>query len=214
MKFVSRHGNHKIGIIPQTQSPIVNPSGSTVFVPNQDGFEAVFEIKTLTATEIDAAKTQIFANATDGQAFGSIPKTDSGLLDVQEGIAAGYNRLNYDGYDVYQNLSTFDTSDPLQCPQAQRELIEQYLLNCGEFGRSYVRVDNWNLQPPWPTYPMGDTVNVVHVVKFAQAGGMLNEALAYERAELQREDLIVGYEAALRAEQAVAEEDAGLTAKV
>lgn len=214
MKFISKHGAHKITVNSGTSSPVVYKGGATEFRSNNDDFTAVFEVKTLTAREIESAKEQIFSNAKHGQAFGSPPRAEGGLIDVAEAVEGGFGSMHYDGYDVYQSLSTFDTANPLQCPPEWREETEQFLLNCPEYGYAIVRVDNWNLQPPWPTYPEGPNPNIANVVKFAQAGGLLNEALAFEEAEYNRPELIQALKAALAAEVAASEEDAGLSAKV
>lgn len=213
MKFVSRHTGHAITFNSGTTRAVVNTSGATSFIDNGDFLNLKFEQRTLSLAEIEAAKDQLFTGNKDGQAFGSQPSRDEGLINIDEALAAGYADLNYEAYDVYQNLGVFDTEDPRTCPPHLKGEVEEFLLSNPEYGRAFVRVDNYNLTPPWPTYPRG-VCNVPDVVRFAQVGGMLVDALAYERAGEQRPELLAAYEAALELEQAKAQEDAGLSARV
>lgn len=214
MKFASRHAGHAITFNSGTTRAIVSPGGATSFIENGDFFNVKFEEARFSAAEIEAAKEQLFSGAKEGNAFGSTPSRDEGLISVDEAVAAGYAHLNYDGYDVYQNLGSFDTEDPRVCPPQIKDEVEQFLLGHQEYGVVFVRVDNYNLTPPWPTYPLGPEVNIANVVRFAQAGGFLVEALTYEVNVGQRLELIEAYKVALAKEQAEAEEDAGLSARV
>lgn len=215
MKFASRHAGHALTFNSGTTSAIVTPSGATQFLDNGDFFNVKFEEARFDAAEIEAAKEQLFGAAPEGKnAFGSTPSRDEGLISVDEAVAAGYAHLNYDGYDVYQNLGSFNTEDPRQCPPAIREEVEQFMLGHAEYGVVFVRVDNFNLTPPWPTYPQGDVVNVEAVVRFAKAGGFLVETITYETNVGRRPALVEALKLALAEEQAVAEEDAGLSARV
>lgn len=204
MKFVSKHAGHTISIEGGSQRPVLNREGVTTFIESAPVLQADFKLRVLSAAEIDAAKEQIFAYSKDGQAFGAVPSLESGLIGVEEGVAAGYGQLNYEGYDPYQGLSVYDTDDPTQCPPDRREEVEAFLLACPEFNVSYVRVDNWNLQPPWPTYSLDPDVKVDGMVKLAQASGFLVPAINYEKAGPRRANLIAAYEKALAAEQAEA----------
>lgn len=221
MKFVSRYAAPNITVESGTQRAITTPSGATVFRDNQDTIEAKFTLKPLDLAEIAAAKEQLYVNDVPGRngnsAFGSMPLRDEGLISVEEGVAAGYSSLAYQAYDVYQNLSSFDTEDPTQCRPENRETVEAFLLGHYEFGRTYVRVDNWNLTPPWPTYPMADELDeksAVGVAYFARKGGMLPESLAYERSEKRRANLLAALEAAEAEDKSERELHDGLSAKV
>lgn len=221
MKFVSRYARHAITYNGGTRQVILSPSGVTEFIDRGDLLQVQFDLRTLTPYEIDAAKEQLFnAGQTPGvegqhhQAFGSMPSRDEGLINVEEGLAAGYADLNYQPYDVYQNLGSYDTAEPTQCPPEHREGIESFLLNHNEFGTSFVRVDNYNLAPPWPRYPMGDTVNVADVVRFAKVGGLVEQALAYERATVARPELVALLEEAFAQELEEEREKQALTARV
>lgn len=214
MKFVSRYVAPVITVNSGTQRAIILEGGATQFRDNGDMFNVQFEILTLTAAEIDAAKKQLFAGALgEKPAFGSTPSRDEGILNVDEGAAMGYADLNYEGYDIYQNLSLYDTNDPRMCPPQKRAEVEEFLLGHYEFGHSYVRVDNYDLTPPWPTYPKG-VCAYADVARFAQVGGLLNEALAYEQASEQRPELLELYAEMLKVEVAKSEEDAALSARV
>lgn len=214
MKFASRHAGHALTFNSGTTRAIVTPSGATSFLDNGDFFNVKFEEARFDAAEIEAAKEQLFSGAKDGNAFGSTPSRDEGLISVDEAVAAGYAHLNYDGYDVYQNLGSFDTNDPRQCPPPIREEVEQFLLGHAEFGVVFVRVDNYNLTPPWPTYPSGPEVNIEAIVRFAKAGGFLVPTITYEANSESRPALLEALKKALAEEQAQAEEDAGLSARV
>lgn len=220
MKFVSRYAAPNITVESGTQRAIVSPSGATSFRDNQDAIEAKFTLKPLDVAEIEAAKAQLYVNDVPGRngnsAFGSMPLRDEGLISVEEGVAAGYSSLAYQAYDVYQNLSSFDTQDPTQCRPEHRETTETFLLGHYEFGRTYVRVDNWNLTPPWPTYPLGDVDDKTAdaVAFFARKGGFLPAALIYERSELQRSNVLAALDAAQAEEMAERELQDGLSAKV
>lgn len=221
MKFVSRYARHAITYNGGSKQAIQNPSGTTEFIDRGDFLQVQFDLRTLTPLEIDAAKEQLFnVGTTPGvegqhhQAFGSMPSRDEGLINVEEALAAGYADLNYEPYDVYQNLGSYDTAEPTQCPPEHREGIEAFLLGHNEFGTSFVRVDDYKLTPPWPRYPMGGAVDVESVVRFAVAGGFVENTLAYERATLAREELVTALEVALQEEIESEREKQALTARV
>lgn len=213
MKFVSRHPNYNLTILDQTQKAEVSPGGATRYVPNDPGFTASFDVRTLSIAEITAAKDQILING-GRYAFGSIPGSDEGNINIQDAADLGYSSTAHTGYDVYQNLSLFDTSDPSQCPPDLRELVEDFMLNHYELGFAFVRVDDYNLTPPWPTYPTKGDVNVEAVVAFAVQGGLVSAALSFEEATGQRPDMLVALQLAADAEQVKRDEEAGLTARV
>lgn len=217
MKFVSRHGGHSISVDGGASRPVLSREGVTTWIESAPILQADFKVRVLTPTEIDAAKEQMFLHAKDGNnVFGAVPSSEPGLLGVEEGVAAGYGHLNYEGYDPYQGLGSFDTEDPLQCPPDRRHEVEQFLLSCNEFNQSFVRVDNWNLTPPWPTYPTGDinAETIASLVRFAKAGGLLVPAINYEKSGPSRPELVAAFEAALAEEQKEAIITDGLSATV
>lgn len=213
MKFVSKFSPYTLGVIQGTQRAEVMSNGVTRYVENTPAFKARFTLKTLNHVEIEAARAQILNNG-GPYAFGSIPGRDEGNINIDDAREEGYSSTAHAGYDAYQCLTTFDTEDPAQCPEVFREDVEQFMLSHYELGQAFVRVDDYNLSPPWPTYPTGSEVNVEGVVKFAVMGGFLHAALIYERSTLGRSDLIAGYEEAQAAEQLAKAEEAGLTATV
>lgn len=213
MKFVSRHPSYVLTILDATQKAETTPSGVTRYVPGEPGYEAKWMQRTLSVAEIEAAKGQILTNG-GRYAFGSSPGRDEGNINIQDAADLGYSSTAHTGYDVYQNLSTFDTNDPMQCPPDLKDMVEEFLMEHYELGYAYVRVDDYNLTPPWPTYPAKGDVNVDAVVAFAKQGGLVSAALSYEEAVSQRPDLLAGLQAAADEEQLRRDEEAGLTARV
>jgi hypothetical protein len=214
MKFVSTSGGYVININPGTQRAITHPSGVTEFMPNGDLFSAHFKLQTLSMAEITAAQEQFLGGPLGRFAFGSVPAREEGTINILDAMDEGYTSTAHDGYEPWQNLSTFDTKDPRQCPPELREEVEAYLLASNEYGRAYVRVDNYNLTPPWPTYPVTGVVDIDSIVKFAKVGGLLDAAIVYEENSGNREDLLEALNAARGVARAEAEEQAGLTARV
>jgi hypothetical protein len=100
------------------------------------------------------------------------------------------------------------------CPPDLKEKVEDWLLNHYELGRDYVRVDNYNIAPPWPTYPIAGEYKVADVLTFAKVGGLVNAALVYEKAAGGRQDLIVALEQAADEQTKRELEQADLTATV
>lgn len=215
MKFVSKHAGHSITVDGGATRPVLSREGVTTWIESAPVLQADFKVRTLTPTEIDAAKEQLLTVAPVGaMAFGAVPSLEAGLIGVEEGVAAGYGHLNYEGYDPYQGLGSYDTEDPTQCPPDRRAEVEDFLLNCPEFGQAFFRVDNWNLTPPWPTYSMDPDVKVSGMVNLAQAAGLLVPAINYEKAGPKRANLIAAYEEALVKEQAEQKINQGLSATV
>jgi len=213
VKFVSRHANYKIQVVADTTKAEVLQGGSTRYVPDNRGFDAVFTVRTLSINEIEAAKNQ-FLQAIGPDAFGSTPVPMAGNMSVADAVDLGYSSTAHEAYDVYQSLSSFDTSDPAQCPPELREFTEQFLSEHYENGFAFCRVDNYALSAPWPTYPVEGPVNVEAVVAFAKAGGFIPAAIVFEQAVGQREDLLVALDQAARDEAVAKDEAAGLTARV
>lgn len=214
MKLVSPHSNYNINVRPGTQRAVTHPSGVTEFMPNGDLFSCQFVMRTLTTKEITAAQEQLLGGPLGRFAFGSIPGRDEGNINILDAMDLGYASTAHEGYEPWQNLSTFDTADPTMCPAQDRDEVEAYLLASNEYGRAYVRVDNYNLTPPWPTYPVTGAVDIDSIVKFASVGGLLEAALTFEETASNRDELIEALRAALVVAKAEADEQAGLTARV
>lgn len=215
MKFVSVHPGYRITVSSGTQRAVVHPSGVTEFMPNDDTFTAEFKLKTLSVAEIAAATEQLLSGPQGRFAFGSTPGRDEGNINILDAMDEGYTSTAHDGYDPYQNLSTFDTKDEAQCPAKWREPTEAYLLGHYEKERAYVRVDDYNITPPWPTYPQSGKVNSADLLRFAKAGGFLEVALEFELSQDdQRDGLISDLRAAVEEKRAAEEQEAALSAKV
>lgn len=214
MKFVSVHPGYKITVASGTQRAITHPSGATEFISNDDSFTAEFRVQTLSIREITAATEQLLGGPQGRFVFGSHPSRDEGNIHPDSAIEMGYAGTAHDGFDPYQQLSTFDTADEKQCPERWRELTEEFLANHYERERAYVRVDDYNLTPPWPTYPQAGKVDVEALVRFASAGGLLEAALEYELGQAKRAPLVTALEKALATLTAKQEEEAALTARV
>lgn len=214
MKFVSVHPGYKNTVQSGTQRAVTHPSGVTEFYPNDDSFTAEFKVKTLSIREITAATEQLLGGPQGRFVFGSHPSRDEGNISPEAAIEMGYTGTAHDGFDPYQQLSTFDTADPMQCPERWREQTEEYLCNHYERERAYVRVDDYNLTPPWPTYPVAGKVDVEALVRFASAGGLLEAALEFELGQSQRAPLVAALEKAVGVLVAKQTEEAALTAKV
>lgn len=213
MKFVSRHANYKIQVVADTTRAEILQGGSTRYVPDNRGFDAQFVVRTLSVREIEAAKNQ-FLQKLGPDAFGSTPVPMAGNMNVADAVDLGYSSTAHTSYDVYQSLSSFDSADPAQCPPELREFTEQFLSEHYENGFAFCRVDNYNITPPWPTYPVEGPVNVEAVVRFAKAGGLVSEALIFESEGPQRADLMEALNKASHDEAAERDQEAGLTARV
>lgn len=214
MKFVSKHANHSISIDGGTSKAVVHPSGVTEFISNGDVYEANFKPSILTLAEIDAAKEQFIDGPLGRFAFGSMPGVEEGNINIQDAMEEGYTTTAHESYDPYLHMALFDTANPAQCPPHRREEVEAFLLGHYELGRSYVRVDNYNLTPPWPTYPIEGDVDVEKFMRFVKAGGLAAVALQYEEAAANREELVEALRAQVTVELEQAQEDAGLSARV
>jgi hypothetical protein len=213
MKFVSRHPQGVVTIIDATEKAEVLQGGQTRYVPDQREFAAQFVVRTLSEAEIKAAQDQFYMGL-GPDAFGSVPGRDAGNINIQDAAEEGYASTAHEGFDIYQRLSTFDTEDPTQCPPQYREAAEEILSNHYANGFDWCRVDNYNLSPPWPTYPTGDNPNVEGVVQFAKLGGFVNAAIVYERATRNHPNLIALLEEAQEEERVAQAQEAGLTATV
>lgn len=212
MKFIAKC-DYTLGIKKAVMRPEVSQNGVTTYVPVEPAVKAVFTSKTLSHAEIESARAQ-FLNNGGPYAFGSIPGRDEGNINVQDAVQEGYTSTAHQGYDVYQNLKTFDTADAQQCPPESRSEVEQFMLAHYDLGNFFVRVDDFALAPPWPTYPVEGDVNVDALVAFAKAGGMVDATLVFEEAVGQREDVIAAFREASMELAAQREEEAGLTARV
>lgn len=216
MKFVSTSAHYRMSISGGGQRAITHGSGITEFIPNSEDPPVIaqFEVKTLSSAEITAAQEQLLGGPLGRHVFGSVPGRDEGNINILDAMDEGYASTAHDGFEPWQNLSTFDTANPQQCKPQHREEVEAYLLNHYELGRAYVRVDNYNLSLPWPTYPVKGAVDTDSIVKFAKVGGLLETALVYEENTAARPELIEALREALVVAQAEAEEQAGLSARV
>jgi hypothetical protein len=200
-------------VVSDSQRAEVDSQGVTRYVQSDPGFLAQWEVKTLSDADITAAKEQILMRG-GRYAFGSIPGSDEGNINIQDAVDLGYSSTAHDSFDVYQRLSLFDTEDPAQCPPQYREMTEEFLCGHYELGLDYVRVDNYNLTPPWPTYPIEGDVDVKKLVEFAVTGGLVGPALAFEMASAKRQDLIEALTVIANADLARKQEDAALSATV
>lgn len=214
MRFIAASEGNTMVIDGGTVSTITHRSGVTEFVNNGDYFDVTFQHKTLSVRDIAAAKEQLMGGPMGRFAFGSHPGIEEGNINIDDARLMGYNTTTHDAYDPYMRLGIIDTEDPRQVPPERKEEVEQILLNHEQCGLAYVRVDDFKLAPPWPTYPSTGEVKVDAVVKFATAAGLLEAAHEYELVVGKREDLVAAYEAALKVERSKREEDAGLTARV
>lgn len=212
MKFVAK-STYTLGIKDATRRPEVSQSGVTTYVEVEPKLKATFIHRTLSHGEIEAAKAQILNNG-GPYAFGSVPGRDEGNINIQDAAQEGYASTAHTGYDVYQNLACFDTNDPQQCPPEARAEVEQFLLNHYDHGNVFVRVDDWNLTPPWPTYPVSGLVNVEAVVEHARQAGSLADAIAFESSSAGRPELLVALQKADYEASVEREADAALSAQV
>ncbi len=212
MKFIAKC-DYTLGIKKPVMKPEVSQNGVTSYRVEVPAVRAVFEQRTLSHAEIESARAQILNNG-GPYAFGSIPGRDEGNINVQDAMQEGYTSTAHQGYDVYQNLKTFDTADPRQCRPEDREEVEQFMLNHYDLGNMFVRVDDYALTPPWPTYPVDGPVNVEALLNFAKAGGLVDVVLTFEAAASQREEVLDAFEVASKELAAQREEEAGLTARV
>lgn len=212
MKFVAK-AQYTLGIKQAVMRPEVSQNGVTSYRAVEPAVKAVFTQRTLSHSEIEAAKAQILNNG-GPYAFGSIPGRDEGNINVQDAAQEGYASTAHTGYDAYQSLTTFDTADPRQCSPENRAEVEEFMLGHYDCGNLYVRVDDYNLTPPWPTYPVQGEVNIEALINFAKAGGLIDVAYAFEQAVAQREDVLAALEEAAGELAAQREEEAGLTARV
>lgn len=213
MKFVSKHPQYVLTIIDATEKAVVLTGGQTRYERDNPGFSANFTVRTLSEAEIKAASDQFYMGI-GPDAFGSVPGRDAGNINIQDAAEEGYSSTAHEGFDVYQRLSTFDTSDPTQCPPQLRDEVEAFMVDHYEVGLAFCRVDDYNLTPPWPTYPTGDNPNVEGVVQFAKLGGFVNAAIVYERATRNHPNLVALLEEAQEEERVAAQQEAGLTAVV
>lgn len=214
MKFVSVHPGYKITVQSGTQRAVTHPSGVTEFYPNDDAFTAEFKVQALSVREITAATEQLLGGPRGRYVFGSHPSRDEGNISPEAAIEMGYTGTAHDGYDPYQQLSSFDTRDEAQCPERWREQTEEFLVNHYERERAYVRVDDYNLTPPWPTFPVAGKVEVAPLVRFAGQAGLLEAALEFELGQSNRAPLVAALETAIAELHAKQEEEAALTARV
>jgi hypothetical protein len=143
-----------------------------------------------------------------------MPGVEEGNINVQDALEEGYTTTAHEAYDPYLNMALFDSNNPAQCPPERKEAVEAFLLGHYELGRSFVRVDNYNLTPPWPTYPVEGDVDVEKFMRFVKAGGFAAAALQYEEEASNRPEIVEALRAQVTAELVQAEEDAGLSAKV
>ena len=110
--------------------------------------------------------------------------------------------------DPAYRFSVFDT---VACQQqygfddATRQDMEQYLLSADAYGTDFIMVEAPKLAPPWPTY---DSFRGVRGLPTAQAivkrvredGYAIDEVLAYERQNADRQDVVDALLAAQRGE--------------
>jgi hypothetical protein len=212
VKFVAK-ADYTLGIKDAVKRPEVHPNGTTIYIDVEPKLKAIFVHRTLSHVEIEAAKAQILNNG-GPYAFGSVPGRDEGNINVQDAMLEGYTSTAHTGYDVYQNLTVFDTADPGMCPPAERTLVEQFMLSHYDLGNLYVRVDDYNLVPPWPTYPVEGDVNVEGVVAYARAGGFAQATLDFEINSANRGELVEALELAVAEEAKERADKEALSAKV
>lgn len=214
MRFIAASEGNTIIVDGGTMSTITHRSGVTEFVNNGDYFDVTFQHKTLSVRDIAAAKEQLMGGPMGRFAFGSHPGIEEGNINIDDARLMGYNTTTHDAYDPYMRLGIIDTDDPKQVPPERKEEVENLLLSHEQLGLAYVRVDDFKIAPPWPTYPSTGEIKVDAVVKFAVAAGLVEAANEYELVYGKREELLAAYKVALAAERAKREEDAGLTARV
>jgi hypothetical protein len=121
-----------------------------------------------------------------------------------------------EAFDPRWRLSVFDTewiADP-----ELRELAERRMTEPGIAGNDYILVEAEKLREPWPGY---DTMKGVRgkplaqqIADVASSTGQLSEALAYEKAVKNREQVVAALEAELKKVVAEWEEDDALSAEV
>lgn len=213
MKFISRYGKFGFNADPGTQRWVTDASGNSRQVNNNDGLWLQFLPGGLSIDEQQAALEQ-FTRINPAHPFGASPKMHDDVISAQEALAEGEAHNAHEGYMPYQGLGRFDTEDPAQCPATKREAAEAALLGSSEFGVDLIRIDNYNLVAPWPTYPTQATAKVDGIISFAKQGGYdFREILRYEKATHARKGLIEAIEAEIEIQDAAHKEEEALAIK-
>lgn len=213
MKFISRYGKFAFNADPGTQRWVTDASGNSRQVNNNDGLWLQFLPGGLSLEEQQAALEQ-FTRINPSHPFGASPKMHDDVISAQEALAEGEAHNAHEGYMPYQGLGRFDTEDKTQCPPAQREAAEAALLGASEFGVDLIRIDNYNLTPPWPTYPTAATAKVEGIISFAKQGGYdFREILRYEKGTLARKGVVEALEAEVEAADLAHAEEQALAIK-
>lgn len=209
MKFISKYAKFGFNASPGTQKWVTDSSGNSRQVDNNDGIYLQFAPGGLTLDEQQAALEQLTrVNAL--HPFGATPKMNDDVISAQEALAEGEAHNAHDGFSPYQRLGRFDTEDPTQCPARIKDAAEAALLAANEFGHDLFRIDNYNLVPPWPTYPEAANAKLEGVLAYAKQGGLdFRQILRYEKATTARKAWITAFEKEIEeADQAAREEDA------
>lgn len=193
MKFVSRYAHFGFNVYGGSFRWTRDSSGNERQTTDVPHFYAQFKTGGLDIDE-QAAAIEQFTAINPEHPFGAHPKMTEDVINAQEAMMEGEAHNGHEAFLPYQRLGVFDTANPSQCPPALREDAEAALLGAGEFGVDLVRIDNYNLVPPWPSYPTAANANAEKLVAFAKQGGMeFAQVLRYELATLARPSLVKAF---------------------
>ena len=165
-RFVSKYGNYLHIIVPEKAS--MNFDG--VPIVTKKGLHAQFSQEYTTREDIElAVKTFTFA----------------GLPEERGTEQELHPRFRISSFESLTAQELYGWTDE------ERLLVEETLRNSHENGREFVEVLPEPAGKPWPTY---DETPAHEVHSVALATGTVDLALAYERENLNRQDVIVDLE--------------------
>lgn len=112
-----------------------------------------------------------------------------------------------DGVTTIDPLTRFSVFDSVACQDTYgfddetREKVEQFLLSRAEYGTDYIEVEEPRLAAPWPTYNdfrgvRGLPTPQAIVKKVVEDGYPIEDVIAFERQNLDRQEVLDALEAA------------------